>query len=260
MAGMHLIDSHCHLDFADFDHDRGEVLRRCREQGVQQIFVPAVKARTFDRVVKLCEAEQGLFPALGLHPVFIDQHHENDLALLRQRIETDQPIAVGEIGLDYFLKNLDKQKQQHFFEQQVGIARDANLPVILHVRKAHDQVLQTLKRIRVSGGIAHAFNGTLQHAHHYIELGFKLGFGGMITYQRSVKLRRLARELPLEAIVLETDAPDMTPSTYQGERNSPEYLLHCLAALAEIRAEPEAHIAAQTTQNLLDLFNLQSSG
>jgi TatD DNase family protein len=151
---------------------------------------------------------------------------------------------------------LDRQRQQRLFEAQLQVARDANLPVILHVRKAHDQVLATLKRLRVRGGIAHAFNGSLQQAQQYIDLGFKLGFGGMLTYERSNKLRALARELPLEALVLETDAPDLTVAAHHGERNSPEYLPDCLRALAEVRnADPE-EVAHATSRNAEQVLNL----
>jgi TatD DNase family protein len=253
---MHLIDSHCHLDFPVFDDDRSEILKRCRAEGIRQIIVPAVEAKHFDRVVNLCKQQPGLYPALGLHPMFIDEHLESDLLLLRERAKTDHPVAIGEIGLDYFVKDLDKEEQQHFFEQQLGIAQDAGLPVILHIRKAHDQVLHALRRIQVRGGIAHAFSGSLQQAQQYIDLGFKLGFGGMLTYERSTKLRNLAKALPLEAIVLETDAPDMTVAAHRGERNSPEYLVDCLAALAEVRQEAADQVAEQTTRNLLGVLDL----
>jgi len=142
------------------------------------------------------------------------------------------------------------------FERQLAIARDADLPVILHVRRAHDAALATLRRLRVRGGIAHAYSGSLEQARQYLELGFRLGFGGMLTFERSTKLRRLARELPLEALVLETDAPDLTVASHRGERNSPEYLPEVLAALAEVRGADPAEIAAVTTANACAVFAL----
>jgi len=152
---------------------------------------------------------------------------------------------------------LDRKRQQALFEAQLECARNAGLPVILHVRKAHEQVLATLKRIRVCGGTAHAFNGSLQQPQQYIELRFRLGFGGRLTYERSSRLRNLARAVPLEAIVLETDAPDMTVAQHQGERNSPEYLIYCLQALAEVRDESLDTVAEVTTRNAREVLGLE---
>lgn len=253
---MELIDSHCHIDVADFDADRREVLQKCRELGVTRMVVPAVLAATWDSLLQLCTQEPGLYPALGLHPVFLDQHQDQDLSHLERYVAQQHPVAIGEIGLDFYIAELDRQRQQHLFDAQLEIARTADLPVILHVRKAHDQVLHSLRRIRVRGGICHAFNGSLQQAHQYLELGFKLGFGGMLTFERSHKLHQLARELPLEALVLETDAPDMTVASHRGERNSPEYLPECLTALATLRDENPAQVAAQTCANVCAVLNL----
>ena len=253
---MRLIDSHCHLDFPAFDPDRADILRRCRARGIRDIVIPGVCARHWPRLRDLCRREPGLHPALGLHPLFIEDHRAEELTLLRQQIEQDRPVAIGEIGLDFYSATADRTRQLHLFEQQLLIARDANLPVLLHVRKAHEPVLKALKEIAVVGGIAHAFNGSLQQAQRYMDLGFKLGFGGVVTYERSRKLRRLAQALPLEAIVLETDAPDMTVAAHQGERNSPEYLPEILTTLARLRAESAEEIAEQTTRNALEILNL----
>jgi TatD DNase family protein len=253
---MELIDTHCHIDVEEFAVDREAVLARSRLAGVTRLVVPAVMAQGWRHLLDLCRREQGLLPALGLHPVYLDRHHDADVEALADWVARERPIAVGEIGLDFFVTELDRQRQQRLFEAQLQVARDANLPVILHVRKAHDQVLATLKRLRVRGGIAHAFNGSLQQAQQYIDLGFKLGFGGMLTYERSNKLRALARELPLEALVLETDAPDLTVAAHHGERNSPEYLPDCLRALAEVRnADPE-EVAHATSRNAEQVLNL----
>lgn len=255
-AGMELIDTHCHLDVADFDADRAAVLARSRAAGVTRIVVPAVLADGWDHLLDLCRREAGLYPALGLHPVYLERHAAADVDRLAERIGRERPLAVGEIGLDFFVEELDRRRQQALFEAQLTVARDADLPVLLHVRKAHDQVLATLKRIRVRGGIAHAFNGSLPQAQQYIDLGFKLGFGGMLTHARSNKLRRLARELPLEALVLETDAPDLTVASHRGGRNSPEYLPECLAALAAARDAEAADIARATTRNAEQVLGL----
>jgi len=255
MGAMELIDTHCHIDVEAFDADRLEVLGHCRQEGVNRIIVPGIEAKTWDRLGKICAEHPGLFPAYGLHPVFVDQHTDDDLIKLENQLQTENPIAVGEIGLDFFL-DLDKDRQQRLFESQLMLAQSANLPVILHVRKAHDVVLSILSRIPVIGGFCHAFNGSMEQAQRYIEMGFKLGFGGMLTYERSHKLHRLAQQLPIESIVLETDAPDMTGSSHHGKRNSPEYLPECLTALARLRNEDMAKIAEQTTANANAVLSL----
>lgn len=252
-----LIDSHCHLDAPDFNADRIEVLVRCREMGVTTFVIPGVSAQGWDALLAFASAEQGVHPALGLHPVYLANHRSQDLirlaALLAARTEI---VAVGEIGLDYFIVDLARSRQHELFCAQLVIAQAANRPVLLHVRKAHDEVLAALRRHKVCGGIVHAFNGSMQQAMQYIELGFVLGFGGALTYERAHKLHRLARELPLESIVLETDAPDMVPSLHRGERNSPEYLPEILAVLARIRDESPEQLAGQTTRNVRRVLRL----
>ena len=255
---MEIIDTHCHLDVAEFDPDRQSVLARARANGVAAIVVPGVLAPGWDHLWRFCAGESDLYPALGLHPVYLERHQEADLAALEKLLAERRPVAVGEIGLDYFVTGLDRQRQQALFEAQLEMAGAADLPVILHVRKAHDAVLATLRRIRVPGGIAHAYNGSLQQARQYIDLGFKLGFGGMLTYERSRRLRLLARGLPAEAIVLETDAPDLTVAQHRGMRNSPEYLPYCLAALAEARGENREDLARQTSANARAVLGLDS--
>lgn len=253
---MELVDTHCHLDIEAFDGDREQVLRRTRACGVTRMVVPGVNADRWPGLLQLCEHEDGLYPALGLHPVYLCQHRPQDVKLLAQLIEQHRPLAVGEIGLDYFVRDVDHGQQQALFEAQLMVAREAGLPVILHVRKAHDQVLATLRRIRVKGGTAHAFNGSLQQARQYRDLGFMLGFGGMLTYERSRRIRSLAAQLPLDAMVLETDAPDMTVAAHHGQRNSPEYLPDCLQALADIRDEDPEQVARQTTANACSVLGL----
>ena len=259
---MEIFDTHCHLDVSAFDLDRDDVLSRCRAQGISKIIIPAIQSKTWYHILDLCQSEKGLYPALGLHPVFINQHNVDDLEKLEQLLDTANPVAIGEIGLDFYIKEHDqKQHQQQqidLFEAQLHIAKNNNLPVILHVRKAHDQVLQLLKKIKVKGGFSHAFNGSLQQAEQYIELGFKLGFGGTLTYENSTKIHNLAKTLPLESIVLETDAPDMVVESHRGKRNSPEYIMECLTALAKIRNQDVDVIAKQTSQNANDVINFSN--
>ena len=188
---MEIIDTHCHLDVADFNLDRVQVLNRCRELGISKIIIPAIKSKTWSKVLDLCDSESSLYPALGLHPVFLQQHDASDINKLESLLETIRPIAIGEIGLDFYIKELDQKRQLELFKQQLVIAKTTNLPIILHVRKAHDQVLQLLKKIKVKGGFCHAFNGTQQQAEKYIEFGFKLGFGGTLTYKNSIKIQNL---------------------------------------------------------------------
>ncbi len=252
-----VIDTHCHLDVEAFDPDRGEVISRSRALGIVAMVVPAIHAGGWRGLLDLCGSAPDLYPALGLHPVFLERHRDADLAELERLIEAVRPVAVGEIGLDFFLPDLDRERQQVLFEAQLELAAAAGLPVLIHARKSHDQVLAALKRTRVPGGIAHAFSGSLQQARKYIDLGFKLGFGGMLTFERSRKLRALARDLPLAAIVLETDAPDLTVAAHRGERNSPEYLPDVLAALSEARGETQELVAAQTTRNACELLGIE---
>lgn len=251
-----LIDTHCHIDVEEFAADRDGVIARARAAGVVAQVVPGVTQAGWAHLLQVCRRHPGLYPALGMHPVYLDEHRPEHLAELKALVAQERPVAIGEIGLDYFVPGLDHAAQQALLEAQLKIARDADLPVILHVRKAIDPILATLRRIRVKGGIAHAFNGSRQQAEQFIALGFKLGFGGVATFERAQRIRRLLRELPPEAIVLETDAPDLAPAWYKGERNSPEYLPGILEIIADLRGEPPAQVAAQTTANAFAVLGL----
>lgn len=256
MSDLELIDSHCHLDVEAFDPDRPRVLANARRAGVSEIVVPGISRAHWSKQVALCADDPGLHLALGLHPVYLQDHRPEHLSELGDWLEAEAAIAVGEIGLDYQIRHLDRDRQQAFLERQLEIAARRRLPVILHVRKAHDQMLKTLRRYDLPGGICHAFNGSIQQAGKYRELGFGLGFGGMLTHDRSSKLRALVRELPLEQLVLETDAPDLTVASHQYERNSPEYLPEVLTTLAELRNQPVDVVAAATSNNARSLLGL----
>lgn len=252
-----IIDSHCHLDLEAFDSDRMSVIARACSAGVTDFIVPAVAADRWQGLQQLQHEHAEVHIALGLHPYFIDQHATADLRSLEQLLQQSPAIAVGEIGLDYQDRSLDRQQQQYFFQNQLQIAADAGLPVIIHARKSHDDVIACIKRSGLQhGGIMHAFNGSLQQAEKLIDMGFRLGFGGMLTFERSHKLRRLAANLPLDALVMETDAPDMSGAAHRGQRNSPEYLPEVLQALSEIRQSSPDEIARQTTWNVRELFGL----
>lgn len=254
---MELIDTHCHIDVADFDPDREEVLERAKARGVRRLVVPAIDAQSWDPLLAVCHGDEALLPALGLHPVYMERHRVEDIKALEERVGRERPVAIGEIGLDFFIDNPDRRGQERLLEAQLCVARDAGLPVLLHIRKAHDHVLKLLRRVRPPGGICHAFNGSLQQAEQFIDLGFRLGFGGVITFERARKIRALAAELPLTALVLETDAPDLPPASHRNERNSPEYLPEVVDVLAGLRGEDPMRIAAGTTANAREVLGLR---
>ena len=257
-------DTHCHLDAPEFDIDRPAVIARARAAGVALQVLPAVMADNFDIVRELAHAE-GLAYALGIHPLYVDRASEADLGRLAQALQThrDDPrlVAVGEIGLDHFVPGLDLLRQEHFYMAQLKLAREAGLPVILHVRKSADALLKGLRRIEVMGGIAHAFNGSRVQAEGFIGRGFALGFGGTLTFERALQIRRLASDLPEHALVLETDAPDMPPhwlyrtaaqrAAGEVSRNEPAELPRIGAELARLRGWSIETTARLTSANAL---------
>jgi TatD DNase family protein len=249
------IDTHCHLDASEFDADRDELARNAHAAGVSRIVIPGVYRANFTRVRELAHRIEGGAYALGIHPLFTAAALDSDLAVLRLEVEAslDDPrfVGIGEIGLDYFV-SLDETRQQYFYNEQLKIARDFDLPAICHVRKSQDQVLKGLRRQGVGRGIAHAFNGSFQQAEAFLKQGFKLGFGGNLTFDRALQIRRLAQQLPLEAIVMETDAPDIAPSWRYKERNDPEQVVRIGLVLAELRGLPPEDLALRTTANAHD--------
>ncbi|MFW5431330.1 MAG: TatD family hydrolase [Methylophilaceae bacterium] len=252
-----LIDTHCHLDAAEFDADREEVLAQAIASDVQMIVVPSVTPKNYVDVIILSQQHPQCCYALGIHPMFIDRVMPKSTKELKYIVEKildveNKLVAIGEIGLDFFVTKDNKETQEYFFSEQLKIAQEYDLPVILHVRDAIDDVLKHLRRIKVRGGIAHAFNGSMQQAEQLTEMGFKLGFGGAMTYPRASKLQQLAKNLPLESIVLETDAPDMPPEWLKKkERNSPKELLKIANKLASLRRIPLSQIIEITSKNSL---------
>lgn len=253
-----IVDTHCHLDFPAFDPDRGTVIERARAAGVEAMVVPAVTVDNFQRVLSLCGSEPGLYPALGLHPCF-SHRLPADLERLEQALTEagGQVVALGEIGLDLRPGQAALELQLELLQAQLELAKVRELPVLLHVVKAHDQVLKCLRRLRLPrAGIVHAFSGSEQQAREYLKLGFRLGFGGAVTYDRAQRLRRLATLLPLESLVLETDAPDMPPSGHAGTRNEPAASAQVARLLAELRGVPLAEVTRVTTATALSLLGL----
>ena len=253
------IDTHCHLDAHEFGTESAAVARRAAAAGVGMIVIPAVARANFDVVRSLAADVPNASYALGIHPIYVPQALDADLLELRRQVEASLAdprfVAIGEIGLDFFIPMLCepalRDKQEHFLREQLRIARDFDLPVLAHVRRSQDQVLKHVRQIRPNGGIAHAFNGSFQQARAFIDAGFRLGFGGAMTFTRALQIRRLAADLPLESIVLETDAPDIAPSWIHPGRNSPEQLPAIGAVLAELRAVDAAAVRAATHANAL---------
>jgi TatD DNase family protein len=258
------IDTHCHLDAPEFDPDRDTVLARAHAAGVGLLVLPAVHAAHFETVRSLAH-RTGAAYALGIHPLYTPQAHDADLATLAQALHNwrDDPrlVAVGEIGIDLFVPGLDAEVQRRFYLAQLQLARDAGLPVILHVRRSADALLHGLRRIEVPGGIAHAFNASDAQAAEFTRRGFRLGFGGAMTHERAHRIRYLAASVPETAVVLETDAPDIPPqwlyrtaAERDGDggghhRNEPAELARIALTLAELRGWTPEQTAAITCAN-----------
>ncbi len=260
---MRLIDTHTHLDFPDFDADRRRLMACAAERGVERMVVLAVHQANFQRVWELVCADSRLVAALGLHPVYLDEHQPGHVEQLRtwlQRLRGDSRLcAVGEFGLDYYLPELDKTRQQTLFEAQLQMACDFQLPALLHVRRSHAQVIATLKRYKPArAGIVHAFAGSYEEAREYIKLGFRLGLGGAATWPQALRLRRTIARLPLDSVVLETDAPDMAPVMHPGVRNSPEHLPDIAQSLAQAIGVSVEQLAEASTHNACELFGWQA--
>ena len=267
---MNWIDSHCHLDAPEFAADRDAVRWAARQAGVGTCVIPAVEVANFESV-RLLAHQHGDVYALGIHPLFTPQASQDDLQTLalalQQYAEDPRLIAVGEIGLDGFVPGLDMARQQLFYKAQLKLAQQHNLPVVLHVRRSADLLLQGLRQTPVKGGIAHAFNGSLQQAQQFIAMGFKLGFGGALTFERANQLRMLATQLPLDALVLETDAPDIPPhwlyvtaeDRAQGlpqGRNTPDQIPRIAQALADLRGISLDEVQQATTSNVQAVLGL----
>ncbi len=252
---MQLIDSHCHYDAPEFDHHGATIMQLASQQGVAGFVIPAVTRSNWRSVKQLADQVPGAVYALGIHPCWIDRYQEGDLSALRHAVRESMSdprfIGVGEIGLDFFVPGLDRQLQWLLYMEQLKIACDFELPVIIHVRRSQDMILKGLRQTKVSGGIAHAFNGSDPQAERFVAMNFCLGFGGAMTFTRALQIRRLARQLPATALVLETDAPDIAPAWLHPGVNDSRHLPRIAATLAELRQESVETIAAETTKNVL---------
>ncbi|TRX55766.1 TatD family hydrolase [Thalassomonas sp. M1454] len=252
---MLFTDSHCHIDFIEFEQSRNELLQACNNANIHRIIVPGITAKSWPRLLQTCQSSPSLFPCLGLHPWWINKANNLDLDTLEQHLCQQKLIALGEIGIDGGIADIGKQT--HFFDLQLDLAQQFNLPVLVHHRKSHHLIVPILKQKKLAnGGVIHAFSGSYQQAKAYIDLGFKLGIGGTITYERANKTREAIKKIPVESILLETDAPAMPLAGHQGQDNSPLMLLNIFAQLCKLRCENAEILADKIEQNIEQLFFL----
>ncbi len=253
---MRLVDSHSHFDAAEFDADRIAAHARSVAAGVSMQVVPAVDAAGWPKLKSVCVQFPGLFPAYGLHPMYLKAHRPGHLRELRDWIERERPVAVGECGLDFFVEGLDAETQRFYFEGQLRLAREFDLPVVVHARRAVDAVIAAIRKVGSLRGVVHSFSGSAEQAAQLRKLGFLLGIGGPVTYERANRLRKLVATMPLEQLLLETDAPDQPGAAHRGERNEPAFLPEVLDVIAGLRGIEPAELATATTANAERLFRL----
>jgi len=263
---MLFTDSHCHLDFDDFSNCLQKLLTMCAEQGIHQIIVPSITPNNWQNVLSLCCSPSltkvnKLHACLGIHPWFLNDLTENHLQDLSQIVAKykDNIIAIGEAGIDGVIaKEQDNlAQQQYFFDYQIALAQQYDLPIIVHHRRSHPEVIASLKKTKLNrAGIIHAFSGSYQQACQYIDLGFKLGVGGTITYERAKKTLKALKKVPASSLVLETDAPSMPLANYQGEVNSPLRLVDVFNSLVKLREEPAEQLAETIENTVTALFKL----
>ena len=253
---IELVDSHAHIDVAEFDADRSQVLARARAAGVTRQVVPAISLAGFAKLKALCANEAGLHPAYGLHPMYLAEHEPSHLAALREWLERERPVAVGECGLDFHVADLDIELQRNYFRAQAELAREFGLPLILHARRAVEEVIATLRSVGNDAGVVHSFGGSREQAVQLWKLGFCIGLGGPLTYERAHRLRGIVADMPLEFLLLETDAPDQPLHGHQGARNEPALLTEVCDCVAALRGSSRDEIAAATTRNAERVFAL----
>jgi TatD DNase family protein len=253
---MRLIDSHCHLDDDRLDDRRDEVVAEAVAVGVTRMIVPATTANRWEKLKSVCERHDGLYVAYGLHPMFIEQHQAIHLRDLDEWLECEAVVAVGECGLDFFSTRVDEKWQKQLFLEQLQLADNHRLPVIVHARKAMDDVISLLRRQGRQGGVIHSFAGSEQQARQLYDLGFKLGIAATLGFERARKLRAVVATMPLDALLLESDAPDQPGAAHRGQLNQPAYIVEHLQTMAELRQMEVADLAAALTRNTESLFNL----
>jgi TatD DNase family protein len=251
-----MIDSHCHIDFDIFDNDRDNVLQRAKNCGVSDIVLPGVLRKDWSKIQTLSTQHENIHPCYGLHPCFADQHSEDDLAALEEQITSNTCIAVGEIGLDYRNLQPDRELQSRYFEAQLEIADKHKLPVVIHSVYATEEVIQSLKKYPNLEGMIHSYSGSFEQAEQLVKMGFYISMGGAFTYDKALKLRIVAEDIPLESLLIETDSPDQPDADHFDQRNEPAFLANILSCLDMLREESKEQIAEQTAANTRELFGI----
>ena len=253
---MQLIDSHCHLDDDRLDALRDDVIAQAAVAGVTRMVVPATTANRWQKVKQVCADYAGLYPAYGLHPWFVEQHQVAHLRELDEWLGREQPVALGECGLDFYTSRVDADWQRHLFVEQLQLADNHRLPVIVHVRKAMDETIGLLRRHARHGGVVHSFSGSRQQAQRLYDIGFRLGIAATVGFQRARKLRAVVAAMPVNALLLESDAPDQPGTNHRGELNQPAFVVEHLRTMAELRQCDVEGLAAALNRNAESLFGL----
>ena len=253
---MQLIDSHCHLDDDRFDERRDDVIARAAAMGITRMVVPATTANRWEKLKQVCHGHAGLYPAYGLHPWFVEQHQVAHLRELDEWLEREQPVALGECGLDFYRSRVDEHWQKQLFVEQLQLADNHRLPVIVHVRKAMDETISLLRKHVRYAGVVHSFSGSQQQARQLYDLGFRLGIAATVGFERARKLRAVVAAMPDDALLLESDAPDQPGVNHRGELNQPAFIVEHLRIMAELRQCEAEDLAVILNRNAESLFNL----
>jgi len=253
---MSLIDSHCHLDDDRFDADRDAVVERARQQGIRQIVLPATTANRWSKVKQIAESYSDVYAAYGLHPMFVEQHRAQHLHELDEWLDREKPVAVGECGLDFFQSRVDEKWQVQLFSEQLHMSKNHGLPVIVHVRKAMDQVISLLRKNQPLSGVIHSFAGSLQQAQQLVDLNFKLGIAATVDFKRAKKLRDVVARIDEKALLLESDAPDQPGKNHRGELNEPAFIVEHFRTMAALRNTGENHLRQVLVANTQALFKI----
>ena len=256
---MRIIDSHCHLDDDRFDPDRDQIVARAKANNIDCIVIPATTAQRWLKVKKVSELYEGVYPTYGLHPMFMALHQAQHINELDAWLDREKPIAVGECGLDFFMGRVDEVQQVNIFSDQLQLAKNHRLPVIIHVRKAMDQTISLLRKFAPLTGVIHSFSGSQQQADQLIDLGFKLGIGATVGFERAKKLRSVVASVPDSALLIESDAPDQPGANHRGERNEPAFIIEQLTTIASLRDLSEKELAQALLRNTHDLFDFKGT-
>jgi TatD DNase family protein len=254
---IEMIDSHCHLDHDRFDLDRDKIVARAKARNINRIVIPATTASRWHKVKQVSESYAGVFPAYGLHPMFMSQHQLHQLTELDTWLDREKPVAVGECGLDFFNSRIDEKQQLELFSAQLQLAKNYQLPVIVHVRRAMDQTISLLRKHAPLTGVIHSFAGSLQQAQQLIYLGFKLGIGTTIGFERAKKLQSVIASVPDHGLLIESDAPDQPGANHRGERNEPAFIGEQLTTIAMLRGVSENQMAQILLRNTNNLFGFE---